>query len=391
MLGLIITVCVLAAAIVLLVILLARRPEQPGRMQIMQQQLDGIREQLGQSITGLTGNVTTQMSATTGQVSRHLENIVTQMGQLSESLNKQIAAINSNVSQRIDKQTSIFGDVKEKVGALEESKEMFAQLRKEISGLQNIFAAPKLRGEFGETSLEELLADRLPANKYARQYGLGTDKVDIAILLDDGIIPIDAKFPLDNYRKFAACDDPKSAEAKEAQREFSRNVKKHINDIASKYIRPEEKTLDFALMYIPAESVYHHLLLHDDLQISGRTVMQYAAAKNVIAVSPNSLLAYLQTIVMGLRRMQIEEHANEVLQNQRKWGKQIGQFSEEFATLGGHLRHAWNKYEDSARRLDRLITQFKMLDGPGEAVIEDGNLKPLPPGPEFPGDAAGKA
>ncbi len=404
---LIVAICMLAAAVVVLAILLLRKPAQSGQIQLMQQQIDALREQMGQSFTGLSGNVTTQMSTTTEQVSQRLQGIVGQMGQLSESLNRQIADINKNVSERIDKQTSIFGDVKEKVGALEESKKLLANLREEISGLQNIFAAPKLRGEFGEKLLKELLADRLPSGKYALQYDLGGEKVDAAVLLDDGIIPIDAKFPLDNFRRMAVCSDKDSAEAKKARSEFAQNVKKHINDISSKYIRPEKKTLDFALMYIPAENVYHQLLLQDDLTISGQTIMEYAAAKNVIAVSPNSLFAYLQTIVMGLRRMQIEEHAHEVLQNQKKWGKQLGRFSDEFSTLGKHLRNAWNKYEESARWLDKLISQFEMLGVPEAGEIEgdtqkpldsasldpdphgEGRDKPLPPGPEFPTETAG--
>jgi DNA recombination protein RmuC len=401
----IVAVCVLAAAVVVLAILLLRKPAQSGQMQLMQQQIDALREQLSQSFTGLSGNVTTQMSTASEQASQRLQGMVKQMGQLSESLNRQIADINKNVSERIDKQTGVFGDVKEKVGALEESKKLLANLREEISGLRNIFAAPKLRGEFGEESLEELLADRLPSGKYALQYELGSERVDAAVLLDDGIIPIDAKFPLDNFRRMAACDDRDSAEAKRARSDFAQNVKKHINDISSKYIRPDKKTLDFALMYIPAENVYHHLLLQNDLTISGQTIMQYAAAKNVIAVSPNSLFAYLQTIVMGLRRMQIEEHAHEVLQNQKKWGKQIGRFSDDFATLGKHLRNAWNKYEDSARWLDKLISQFetlggleageiegdtqKPLDSARDKPLHEGRDKPLPPGPEFPTDAAG--
>ncbi len=376
-------VAVLAAAVVLLAILLLRRQPSSNheQMQLMQQQLDSMRNQLGQSLTGLTGNVTTQMSTTTDTIGLRFREITEQMGKLSETLNQQIASINSNVSERIDKQTGIFGDVKEKVGALEESKKMLEHLRSEISGLHNIFAAPKLRGEFGEQLLEGLLRDRLPADKFSMQYGLGSEKVDAAILLEDAVIPIDAKFPLDNFRRLAACDNQQSAEAKKARTEFARNVKKHIDDIAAKYIRPDEKTLDFALMYIPAENVYHSLLLEDDFLINGQSLVQYSASKKVMAVSPNSLYAYLQTIITGLRRLQIEEHAQDVLLNQQKWGRELGLFSKEFIVLGTHLRNAQKKYEESVRFLDRLVSQFEMI-GAHNLEIDGKEHAPLPPAEE---------
>ncbi len=371
----------LNVAILLFLILHSRKPSGAGeQIGLMQQQIDALREQMGQSLTGLSGNVTTQMTAGAEQTGQRLRDVAAQMGKLSESLNRQITAINANVSSRIDKQTGLFGDVKEKVGALEESKKMLESLSREISGLRHIFAAPKLRGEFGEMLLKELLADRLPVERYALQYEFGAEKVDAAILLDDGIIPIDAKFPLENFRRLAACDDPNGAEAKKARSELGRNIKKHIDDISAKYIRPDLKTLDFALMYIPAENVYHHLLLQDDLRVSGMSVQQYCAAKRVIAVSPNSLYAYLQTIVTGLRRVKIEEHAQEVLHNQQKWAREVQRFSAEFSTLGKHIRNSLTKYEESVRYLDRLILQFDTLGGPETGRLDYNNQKPLPSG-----------
>ncbi len=371
-------VAVLAAAVILLVILLLRKPAgNHEQMRLMQQQLDSMRSQLGQSLTGLTSNVTAQMSNTTDSIALRFREITEQMGKLSDTLNHQISSLNANVSGRIDKQTGLFGDVKEKVGALEESKKMLEHLRSEIASLNNIFTAPKLRGEFGEQLLEGLLKDRLPADKFAMQYALGGERVDAVILLDDAIIPIDAKFPLDNFRRLAACDDPQSAEAKKARTEFARNVRKHIDDIAAKYIRPDKKTLDFALMYIPAENVYHSLLLEDDFVINGQSLIQYSASKKVMPVSPNSIYAYLQTIVTGLRRLQIEEHAQEVLLNQQKWARELGLFSKEFIVLGTHLRNAQNKYMESVRYLDRLVSQFEMI-GAHDLEIDGTERAPLP-------------
>jgi DNA recombination protein RmuC len=176
--------------------------------------------------------------------------------------------------------------------------------------------------------------------------------VDAVIKLIGGIVPVDAKFPLESFQRMLAASD--DAERERQKKDFIRAVKGHINDIARKYILPDERTLDFALMYIPAENVYYETIIKDEGLGEDRSIIAHALAKRVIPVSPNSFFAYLQAISLGLKGLQIEKQAKEIMRYLDRLQGDFGRFQDDFSTLGGHVERARKKYDEASIRLRRF-------------------------------------
>ncbi len=225
------------------------------------------------------------------------------------------------------------------------------QIGTEVRRLEDILSSPKLRGQMGEWSLENILANILPKDSYKLQHTFKDGKVvDALIELADFSVPIDAKFPLPGFEKVV------KAEAEEEKiklrRQFLKDVTAHIDKIASDYIRPAEGTLDFALCYIPAENVYYETIV----KYAGEThdILQYCFDKKVIPVSPNLLYTYLMTVAMGLHGLQIEKQAAEIRQNLKKLNASFGDFGSNWEVLGKHLRNAYSQYEEGQKKLDRF-------------------------------------
>jgi DNA recombination protein RmuC len=232
---------------------------------------------------------------------------------------------------------------------------------RDISSLQDILKAPKLRGILGELFLEELLKQVLPLDHYALQYSFRSgEKVDAVIFLGQGMVPVDAKFPLENFRR--ALEAGSEDEMKRVKKQFTADVKKHIDQIASKYILPEEGTFDFALMYLPAENVYYEAILKEEGAGDGPSLSQYALTRKVIPVSPNSFYAYLQAIVLGLRGLRIEQSAKEILSSLGQLANDFRKFYEDFERVGFHLSNSKASYEKAQKRLDRLQGQLDSID-----------------------------
>ena len=182
---------------------------------------------------------------------------------------------------------------------------------RDLARLEQALRPPKARGGFGELLLGNLLADTFPPDKYELQFGFkGGERVDAVIKLDRSLVPVDAKFPLDNFHRLDARRRA-TAERELHGKRFARDVKGHVDAIAQKYIRPDEGTYEFALMYLPAEAVYYELVCN---RIGGdSSPLAYALERNVIPVSPSTLHAYLLVVVLGFKGLQIEEHAREVM------------------------------------------------------------------------------
>lgn len=232
---------------------------------------------------------------------------------------------------------------------------------KDISSLQDILKAPKLRGILGEFFLEELLKQLLPQDRYVLQYGFKSgEKVDAVILLGQGMVPVDSKFPLENFKRATAAGTEE--ETRRARKQFCQDVKKHIDQIASKYILPEEGTFDFALMYIPAENVYYETILKDEDSKETMSLAQHALSQKVIPVSPNSFYAYLQAIVLGLRGLRIENSAKEILSCLGQLANDFKKFYEDFEKLGFHLSNLNAVYEKAEKRLDRFQHQLQSIE-----------------------------
>jgi DNA recombination protein RmuC len=288
------------------------------------------------------------------------------LNQSVNGLNQQVTQLltesSKSISDRLDNTNTVVGDLRQKLGRLEEASRQMLDVGKDISRLQDILQPPKLRGSMGEFFLHDLLAQILPGNNFEMQYKFkGGETVDAVIKLNQGLVPVDAKFPLDNFRRIieSGTDEDKKA----ARKAFLRDVKIHVDAISSKYIRMDEDTLDFALMYIPAENVYYETIIKDDESATDPELFSYAITKRVIPVSPNTFYAYLQTIFLGLRGMRVEEKSREILENIARVQKEFEKFSEAFRLVGQHLDNSSKKYMEAQKRFGALGSKIEQVDG----------------------------
>jgi len=271
--------------------------------------------------------------------------------------------ISKTVGERIADTTRVFGEVREKLGELAKGTQQIEEVGKNISSLQDILRAPKFRGGFGELLLERLLADILPHENYQLQYRLHSGEVvDAVIKIGDKMVPIDSKFPLEDFERVLAADS--EAEQASLRRQFTRTIRKHIDNV-TKYILPDEGTFDFALMYIPAENVYYETILRGNAEVG--EIYAYSLQKRVIPVSPNSFYAYLQVIILGLKGLHIERTAGEILGHLGRLQSDLEDFQEDYEVMGGHIRHAANKYDEAGRKLARLGDKLRLA---GETPVE---------------------
>lgn len=295
-----------------------------------------------------------QASSTLHQRLDHLSStVISQLNQMTEQLNQRLR----EGSERLDRTSKIVSSVTERLARLQESSKRIFEVGRDIRHLKDILRGPKFRGGFGEHLLEEILSHQIPKENYELQYRFKSgEKVDAVIKLKDMLIPVDAKFPLENFQKMVKAQD--SGVKKKLRQRFLKDVEAHIEKIAQKYILPDEGTSDFALMYIPAENVYYEVLIRDK---GSEGILGYARRKRVIPVSPNSFYGYLGAIALGLKGLQIEKGAKEILNNLMRLHDEFLNFSEDFKVLGSHLTHAKGKYDDSARKLDLLGAKFSSL------------------------------
>lgn len=293
-------------------------------------------------------------------MSGRLDNITEQ---LNQRLRENVHAMNESKSflaQRASSTERTVREVSAGLGKLEQATNTLQRTNEEIASFQNMLRNPKVRGSFGEVLLNNLLADIFPQDRYATQYTFSdtNNVVDAIIRLQDGfIVAIDAKFPLANYEAYQQEQDEHNK--KQARKVFIRDIKKHVVDIAKKYISPKDKTLDYAFMYIPIEGIYYETMIHDS---EGETIGNFCLRHKVIPVSPNSFMAYLQTILIGLRGMKIQEQAKEIMISLQQVRRDFALFSKEYSMIGSHLTNAKNRYDDSARRLDKFTNRLDQIE-----------------------------
>jgi DNA recombination protein RmuC len=285
-----------------------------------------------------------QLSERNAEMERRLQG-------LNATMDRRLAELDLKVDRRLESASKTTNQVHERLVKLDEANAQMLERAKELSRLEHALRPPKARGGFGELLLENLLRDRLPATAYALQYGFKSGERVDAIIRVQRMVPIDAKFPLDNFARLVEAQD--SAERELYEKAFGRDVKGHIDAIASKYIRPDEGTYEFAFMYLPSEAVYYELAC-------GKTgeLLKYAHERQVVPVSPSTFTAYLQMIVLGLKGMQIEEHAQEVMAYCAQLQKDFGRFKEDFDLVGTHLGRAQTKFVDAEKRLDKFETKL---------------------------------
>jgi len=317
---------------------------------LMQQQMEQLRGQMGDGLNKNISLLTEQLRAINEQVNQQLHLV-----------NQQLQSSSGQIGQRLDSAREVISKVSERLGELSKTTEQIHEVGKNIATLQEILRPPKLRGGLGEQFLGELLSQILPAEFFTLQYAFSSgERVDAVVRIGEKLVPIDSKFPLDNFKRVIECKTDE--ERRTWQKVFYRDVKKHIDDIASKYIVPQEKTYDFALLYIPAENVYYETITKDELLAEEKGILNYALNKRVIPVSPNSFYAYLQVIILGLKGLQIEKDALKIQALLSGLKKEIGGFQEDFQLVGRHLTNALNKFEEARRRLDKFNFKLEQIE-----------------------------
>jgi DNA recombination protein RmuC len=288
---------------------------------------------------------------------------------IDQKLDRRLADLDTKVDRRLASAHKTTSEIHERLGKVDRATAQMIEQARELSQLQQILRPPKARGGFGELLLENLLRDRLPPSSYQLQYTFRSGERVDAIIRIDRLVPIDAKFPLDNFERMVAADT--ELERQQYEKAFARDVKGHVDAISAKYIRPDEDTFDFALMYFPSEAIYYELACGK----SG-ALLTYAHEKRVLPVSPATLTLYLQTISLGLRGMQIEQHAREVMSYVAELHKDFGQFREDFAVVGKHLANAQGRYGDAQRRLDRFETRLERASEQEPEAVESASELP---------------
>ncbi len=343
-------VALLVAAGVSVWMLAQRRPSQEPETQRVEQQLLALKGEITQAVMANQQTVLGQVNA------------------VDAKLNQRLDAVQNAMGQSLLSTQDTMKNVNERLGQLSQSTQQMLEVGRDISSLQDILRPPKVRGGFGELLLEQLLGQILPDEHYGTQHGF-TDgaRVDAVIKLGHSLVPVDSKFPLEAFNRMLAAESDE--ERASLRREFVRAVRIHI-DAVSKYIRPEEGTFPFALMYIPAENVYYEVIVKDEILEGRGDLNSYALERKVIPVSPNSFYAYLQAIVLGLRGMRVEENAKEIMARVGQLQREFGRFRQEFEVLGTHVGRAKNKYDDLDKLAGRLDDRLAMsLKGPEQGSL----------------------
>jgi DNA recombination protein RmuC len=306
------------------------------------------------------------------------ESVDRRFEELRRAVSEGVGSVESRLAQGQKDVAATLGDVREKIGRVFESSQKVERLAGDMTRLEDLLKPPKIRGSLGETFLEQTLREALPPGVWEMRHAFSDGTVvDAVVHVGGRLVPIDSKFPLENFRK--AREAGEEAERRRARRDFAGDVRRHVEAIRMKYIRPFDDTFDFALMYVPAEAVYCEIVSDEEAP----SLSEYAAERRVILVSPSLLYVYLATVAIGLRGMELEKNAHEVLGRLAELEKQWEKVEGPFEILGNHLRNSQTKYEETSRALERFGTRLATLaerESPdsAEAGIEE---RPLPPPP----------
>jgi DNA recombination protein RmuC len=290
------------------------------------------------------------------------------LGGIEDKVDRRLEGLDGRLltSQQNAGQTAT--QIVERLGKLDGTAAQMLQRANDLARLEQALRPPKARGGFGELLLGKLLADTLPPDAYQLQFTFRSGERVDAVIQAEKLLPVDAKFPLDNFERLV--NTAEDAERTLHEKAFARDVKGHVDAIASKYVRPAENTFDFAFMYLPSEAVYYEL-------VNGRTgnLYAYSLSRRVFPVSPSTFHAFMLVILLGLRGMQIEQHAQEVMAYCSQLGKDFERFRGDFDTVGKHIGNAQSKYGEAERRLGRLEAQLERAsewDDAGSAELEGG-------------------
>jgi len=300
--------------------------------------------------------------------------LLQQIDQIRETLDKKLGESNRTMQETMRSQfgqsTKIIQDVTERLTKLDETNKQVVNFADQLKNLQDILKNPKQRGILGEYYLETVLKNVLPPGNYQMQYMFKNgEAVDAVVWIQEKIVPVDSKFSLENYERILKATD--EVERDRLEKEFKNDLKKRIDE-TSKYIRPAENTMDFAFMFIPSEAIYYDLLINKvgAVQISTQDLVEYAfKEKHVIIVSPTSFLAYLQTVLQGLRALKIEESAKEIRKNVEKLNKHMLNYEDYLKKLGTQLGTVVNTYNSGYKEFQKIDKDVMKITE-GESQIE---------------------
>jgi DNA recombination protein RmuC len=373
---------VAAVAAVLALVIVLRRPTGGGDMQALRNDMNTLRESSERSLKtvtdvfakqlqSMTSNVQTSLAATTAEMGNRLDAMNTHVADRLEHNASAMSETSKAVSDRIATVQETFAKLQMQVGEMSEQARQIGEVSKGLSDLEKVLSGPKARGGVGETQLENLLSQVFAREQYEVQYRFASGEiVDALIHLPQGDVAIDSKFSLENFRRMLAAEA--DADRKALRREFLKDVRKRIDEIASKYIRPAEGTLPLALMYVPAENVYYEAIIRDE---AGDDLYEYCVQRRVFPVSPNSLYAYLQTIIVGMNGIRVSQRAESILRDLGSLKLDLEEFDALYGKLGTHLKNAVNNYELSVRQLDKIEDRLQRATGGEESLPLFGEKK----------------
>jgi DNA recombination protein RmuC len=327
-------------------------------------QLSAVRQEMQNSLA-------TQSQTVLSQMNNLMQSVTQQLGQVRQELQSGVASsgqLASAAQTAMAQQLQASNEAIRKISSqLSEVQQAGRDLSQSAQTLHNVLGGAKTRGSLGEVALERLLEDALPRGAYETQFRFASTGaiVDAIVRVGERVLPIDSKFPLEAYRRLAEVGD-------DARRDFCVAVRKHADSIAEKYILPDEHTFDYALMFVPSESVYYELLMSEDAkygQLDG-----YCRSKRVFPVSPNTFYACLSAIASSLQGQKIAENARHLMASLAGLKKQFESFGEVYDRLGNHLRHAQQSYEDADSRLSRASNTLEQMS---QGALPEGTTKIL--------------
>jgi len=372
------------SAVLISLALLLRKPAPPnpavdelrGDLRQLRETVQNIHTAFSGQMQAVTSNVQASLGGVTADLGSRLDNINRQVtDQLNQSSNVMSASADA-VNKNMTAVQTTFAGLQRQVGEMTEQARQLSDVSRALNAIENVFSSPKMRGAFGEEQLENLLGLVFARQQYALQYRFSSGEVaDAVLFLPLGRVAVDSKFPLENFRR--AAEPAGEDEKKTARREFLRDVRKRVDEIASRYIRPAEGTLPFALMYVPAENVYYEAIVRND--DDPFQLYRYCLEKRVIPVSPNSFYAYLQTIMVGLKGMQVSERAESIVREIEALRIELEKFVKAYETVGSHVRNAASKLEEGSKLLNKVELRVESLAGNGaeQQTLFQEERKPL--------------
>ncbi|MFO7807030.1 MAG: DNA recombination protein RmuC [Candidatus Moraniibacteriota bacterium] len=346
-----------------------KKPEDDKSLMILQQRMEHLSQIMDQKLSETNRLTKSQLKDSNQLMQEISKGLSKESRELFTEINRQFNEMAKHSHQSIRQVT-------EKITTLDETNKKVVDFSSQLKNLQDILKNPKQRGVLGEYYLEETLKNVLPPHNYQMQYKFKDgNAVDAAIFVKDKVIPVDSKFSLENYEKLMNC---KEEEREFFEKQLREDLKRRIDETA-KYIQPKEKTTDFAFMFIPSESVYYDLLTNKiGAGASSRDLIEYGfQEKHVVIVSPTSFMAYLQTVLQGLRSLQIEESAKKIQKNVEKLSTHLKNYETYFNKVGNSLSTTVNHYNKANKELSKIDKDVtKVTDGSGKKLeLNEGEIE----------------